>query len=59
VKSKEQAAALLDFLNWSIGGGQQFCSELDYAPLADGVRARAMAALKTVTYQGNALATSK
>jgi phosphate transport system substrate-binding protein len=55
VKSKEQAAALIDFLNWAVTGGQALASELDYAPLADGVRAKAIDALKTITYQGNAV----
>jgi phosphate transport system substrate-binding protein len=59
VKSKEQATALVDFLNWAITSGQQFSSELDYAPLADGVRAKAADALKAITYQGSALAATK
>ena len=59
VKSKEQAAALIDFLNWAITDGQQLSSELDYAPLADGVKAKAAEALKMVTYQGAAVASSK
>ena len=59
VKSKEQAAALVDFLNWAITDGQTLSSSLDYAPLADGVKAKAVEALKGVTYQGNAVASSK
>jgi hypothetical protein len=59
VKSKEQASALIDFLNWAITDGQQLSSELDYAPLADGVRAKATEALKMITYQGAAVASSK
>jgi len=55
VKSKEQAAALIDFMNWAVTGGQMLASELDYAPLADGVKAKAVEALKTITYQGNAI----
>ncbi|HMB95506.1 MAG TPA: hypothetical protein VKK61_05665 [Tepidisphaeraceae bacterium] len=55
MKSKEQATALTDFLTWAIHDGQQFSSELDYAPLAAPVQAKDEAALKAITYQGNAL----
>jgi phosphate transport system substrate-binding protein len=55
VKSKEQAAALTDFLMWAIHDGQQFANDLDYAPLAPAVQAKDEAALKMITYQGNAL----
>jgi phosphate transport system substrate-binding protein len=55
VKSREQAAALMDFLSWAIRDGQQFSSDLDYAPLAPAVQEKDEAALKTITYQGNAL----
>jgi phosphate transport system substrate-binding protein len=55
VKSKEQASALMDFLNWAVHDGQQFSAELDYAPLAPPVREKVDAALKSATYQGNAL----
>jgi phosphate transport system substrate-binding protein len=59
VKSKEQAAALIDFLTWAINDGQQLSTDLDYAPLAEGVKAKAAAALKMITYQGAAVASSK
>jgi phosphate transport system substrate-binding protein len=55
VKSKDQAAALMDFLSWAIHDGQQFSADLDYAPLAPPVQEKADAALKSATYQGNAL----
>jgi phosphate transport system substrate-binding protein len=55
VKSKEQAAALMDFLTWAIHDGQQFSADLDYAPLAPAVQEKDDAALKSTTYQGNAL----
>jgi phosphate transport system substrate-binding protein len=56
VKSKEQATALVDFMKWAIHDGQELSTELDYAPLADGVRAKVDEAIKTISYQGTALA---
>ncbi|HVT91093.1 MAG TPA: phosphate ABC transporter substrate-binding protein PstS [Tepidisphaeraceae bacterium] len=56
VKSKEQAAALVDFLKWAVHDGQQLSSELDYAPLAAGVQAKVDAAIATISYKGSALA---
>jgi phosphate transport system substrate-binding protein len=55
LKSKEQAGALMDFLTWAIHDGQQFAADLDYAPLAPAVQEKDAAALKSASFQGNAL----
>jgi phosphate transport system substrate-binding protein len=52
VKSREQAAALVDFLTWATTGGQQTAPQLDYAPLPPAVQQKVSAALKTVTFGG-------
>lgn len=52
VKSREQAAALVDFLTWATSGGQQSAPQLDYAPLPPAVQQKVAAALKTVTFAG-------
>jgi hypothetical protein len=43
-------------MKWAIHDGQELSTELDYAPLADGVRAKVDEAIKTISYQGTALA---
>ncbi len=55
VKTKEQAQALVDFLWWAMHDGQKINSSIDYAPLNDAVQAKVEAALKTITYNGQAL----
>ena len=57
--SKADAQALVDFLWWAIHDGQQFATELDYAPLAAPVQAKVEEALKTITYKGEALTIGK
>ena len=52
IKSREQAQALVNFLWWATHDGEKLASELDYAPLSDGVQKKLEAALKTITYQG-------
>jgi phosphate transport system substrate-binding protein len=56
VKSKEQAAALVDFLRWAVNDGQAISPTLDYAPLASGVKQKVMEAISHITYQGNTVA---
>ncbi len=55
VKTAEQAQALVDFLWWATRDGQKLAAEMDYAPLADGVKAKVEEALKSLTYQGSAI----
>ena len=55
VKTREQATALLDFLWWTTHDGQNFATELDYAPLSAGVRAKVEKALGVITYKGEAI----
>ncbi len=51
--SEEQAKALADFLWWATHEGQAFAAEMDYAPLAKGVRAKVEEALRSMTFRGN------
>ena len=55
LKDKAQAQSLVDFLWWTTHDGQKFAEELDYAPLAKPVLAKVEAAMKTLTYKGEAL----
>ena len=55
VKDKETAQALVDFLWWATHDGQQYAKDLNYAPLAPAVQAKVEAALKSITYKGEAL----
>lgn len=59
VQSKEQAQALHDFLTWATHDGQKFAIDLDYAPLSEGVRKRVEAALETVRFHGQSVATAR
>jgi phosphate transport system substrate-binding protein len=53
--NKEAAQALVDFLWWATHDGQQYASELDYAPLAPEVQAKVEQALKAINYKGQPL----
>lgn len=55
VKSKEQAQQLLNFMWWATHDGEKLAAQLDYAPLSQGVQQKVEAALKTITYKGEAL----
>jgi phosphate transport system substrate-binding protein len=55
IKSKEQATALVEFLKWTVGDGQQFAAALDYAPLVDAVKKKSLEAIGVITYEGKAL----
>jgi phosphate transport system substrate-binding protein len=52
---KATAKALADYLWWATHDGQALAGEMDYAPLAPAVQAKVEAALKTLTYKGEAL----
>jgi phosphate transport system substrate-binding protein len=58
IKSKEQAEALVQFLTWAIHDGQKFNTDLDYAPLSDGVQKKADEALKTISFGGSPVASN-
>ncbi len=56
LKSPEKATALVKFLKWSVtGDGQALATSMDYAPLADGVKAKAGAAIDALTFGGKPL----
>ena len=55
VGSKAEAQALVDFLTWATGDGQQIAASMDYAPLAQPVRQRVTDAIRSLTYSGSAL----
>jgi phosphate transport system substrate-binding protein len=51
-RDPKKAQALLEFLNWAIGDGQQYAEPLVYAPLPDAVTALDRQLLATVTSGG-------
>lgn len=55
IKSANEATALLGYLRWTLGPGQKFAPEMDYAPLSEKVRAAANAAISASTHQGKAI----
>jgi phosphate transport system substrate-binding protein len=59
VKSKEQAQSLVDFLWWATHDGEKLATELDYAPLSEGVQKKVEDALKVITYNGQELTPRK
>lgn len=52
---RDHAEALSGFLKWITTDGQKLCSELDYAPLSDDVRAKVTEAVSKLTYKGSPL----
>lgn len=52
IKNDKEAAALLGYLRWSLGAGQEFSAEMHYAPLSESVRRAALGALSSVTHRG-------
>ncbi|MFM7773233.1 MAG: phosphate ABC transporter substrate-binding protein PstS [Candidatus Kapaibacterium sp.] len=49
-KDKAKGKALVDFLNWAIADGQQYCKDLQYAPLPKKVIDMCAAKIKTIKY---------
>jgi len=47
-KDKNKEKVFVDFLNWMLDQGQTFTSQLNYAPLPDGVRQKEREAIKTM-----------
>lgn len=54
-RTKEQAKAVVDMVKWMLTDGQKYAEPLDYAPLSEGAKTRALAQLKKVGYNGEAL----
>ena len=57
LKDQNKARALVDFLKWATNEGQSYAGEMDYAPLSDGVKKKAEDAIKTLSWEGQAVAT--
>jgi phosphate transport system substrate-binding protein len=55
MSDKAAAQHLVDFLWWVTHDGQAMAADMNYAPLAPAVQAKVEAALKTLTYNGQAL----
>lgn len=53
--SEEKAKAVLGFLRYAVGEGQWSAAELFYAPLPDAVKAKAVAAIDSITFNGQPL----
>ena len=51
--TQEKATALVDFINWAITDGQEFASELNYAPLPEQVVQLNQDTLSQITFNGN------
>lgn len=49
-KDKAKGKALVDFLNWAIKDGQQYCKDLQYAPLPKKVIDMCTAKIKSIKY---------
>ena len=56
LQNKEQAQALVEFLTWVTHDGQKLASNLDYAPLSEGVQKKVEAAIQTVSFHGQSVA---
>ncbi|HSU68756.1 MAG TPA: phosphate ABC transporter substrate-binding protein PstS [Tepidisphaeraceae bacterium] len=57
LKTPRQAQSLVDFMWWATHDGEKLATDLDYAPLSEGVQKKVEAALKTITYKGEKLNT--
>jgi phosphate transport system substrate-binding protein len=54
-RSQDKAQSLLKLLSWEIHEGQQYCHDLDYAPLSPAAVTIAENILKSATYNGKAI----
>lgn len=54
-RSEERAKDLLKLFSWEIHDGQQYCKDLDYAPLSPAAVTVAENILKSATYNGKAI----
>ncbi len=57
VKTASEAEALIGYLRWSLGAGQKYSAEMQYAPLGENVSKAGLSALDQVTHQGKPVAT--
>ena len=55
LRDQGKAQALVNFLNWATTEGQPIAAEMDYAPLADGVRQKVAQQLNQLTFNGRPL----
>lgn len=51
-KTAQEAKAFKDFVLWALGDGQRLAGTMTYAPLAEGVRAKALQAVEQVVFKG-------
>jgi len=51
-RTEADAEALVTLVNWMITDGQKYAEEIDYAPLPDAAREKALAQLGSITYNG-------
>jgi len=49
-KDPAKGRKLVEFLNWALTDGEQMAASLNYAPLPDGLRARALARVKEIKF---------
>ncbi|HEY5371050.1 MAG TPA: phosphate ABC transporter substrate-binding protein PstS [Hanamia sp.] len=54
-RSEDRAKDLLNLFSWEIHDGQQYCKDLDYAPLSSSAVTVAENILKSATYNGKAI----
>ena len=55
IQDAAEAKALVDFLKWAVNDGDKLAAEMDYAPLAEPVQAKATAAIESLTFKGAAV----
>ncbi len=55
IKEPEKAKALVEFLRWAVTDGEKLATEMTYAPLAESVGAKAVAAVDGLTHNGSAV----
>jgi phosphate transport system substrate-binding protein len=56
LRDENKAKALVAFLTWATGEGQTYAGEMDYAPLSDGVKKKVAAAIGSLSWNGQAVA---
>lgn len=51
-RSMEQAKSTVEMIKWMVTDGQQYAYALDYAPIPKDAQSKALALLKSITYNG-------
>lgn len=59
LKDEAKAKALVEFLKWATSEGQDLAAELDYAPLAPGVRAKVGEAIGQLQWSGKPIGAAR